>query len=161
MEPEMPTSALRICCFALPIALCCATPVDDGQGGGPPPSALTRAPPKPSKTDLPACGNRAVMARFRACKEAASKLERAPCEAAGGIWGTTGLHNGCNCPTGQGGCPCTGPGDCLGVCLLHPGSRECPASPAEATWRCSSHHDVVGCNCRFIGEGMTMSMCAD
>jgi hypothetical protein len=146
--------------FAL-LAIGCSQPDAGGQGGDPQPAAQTPAPPKPPGSRLPECGDKAVMERFKACKEAASKFDGAACEAAGGNWGNQGLHQGCNCPTGQGGCPCAASSDCLGECLLTPGSRSCPKSVAEGSWRCSAHHDVVGCNCRLVAEDMMMAMCAD
>lgn len=147
----------------LPLALAsCAKPVDEGQGTGPQPFVLPQAPFLPPKADAPGeCGDKAVIARFEACKAAAGKMAQAPCEVAGGTWGRIGLHEGCNCPTGQGDCPCKSAGDCFAECVLDPGSRGCPATAAEGNWRCTAYHDVVGCFCYLDDKGVMGSICVD
>lgn len=77
--------------------------------------------------------------------------ERKACEAAGGVWGRIGLHVGCQCPTGQGHCPCARKGDCLGACELRPDA---------GAW-CSAGHDVVGCYEYLDESGARQQVCAD
>jgi hypothetical protein len=117
--------------------------------------------PKPLRRDPLECGDKAVMARFDACKAAAAKRQQAPCEAAGGTWGWIGLHVGCNCPTGQGGCPCTAARDCLAKCVYGEGGRQCSKPPAEGNWYCAPYHDVVGCHCSLNDDGKPSAMCID
>jgi hypothetical protein len=101
------------------------------------------------------------MARFAACKAAAAKLRQGPCEAAGGKWGRIGLHEGCNCPTGQGKCPCTSARDCLAKCVLGEDSQHCPETVAEGKWYCAPNHDVVGCHCALDDDGQPSPICID
>ncbi|MCK9462784.1 MAG: hypothetical protein M0R80_24445 [Proteobacteria bacterium] len=147
----------------LPLALAsCAKPVDEGQGTGPQPFVLPQAPFLPPKVDAPReCGDEAVRSRFEACKAAAGRHEQSACEAAGGTWGRIGLHEGCNCPTGQGGCPCKRLGDCLAECVSYTNGQGCPKTPAAGTWRCTEYHDVVGCHCFLDDNGEMDSICVD
>ena len=151
------------CGFALWLLLAsCSKPSAEGQGDGPQPFLKPQAPFLPPKVDVPReCGDKAIMARFDACKAAAGKHEQAPCEAAGGTWGRIGLHEGCNCPTGQGGCPCKNAGDCLVKCVSYSNGRGCPETSAAGTWRCTEYHDVVGCHCFLDDHGSMGSICID
>jgi hypothetical protein len=98
------------------------------------------------------------MARFTACTQAAMKHEQGACEAAGGRWGQIGLHQGCNCPTGQAGCACTRAADCLSKCVAP--TQGC-ADPGTGTWQCAPYHDVVGCHCYRDAQGGVGSICID
>jgi hypothetical protein len=145
---------------AAALALACSKPAVEGAAGGPEPFYKPEAPFVVPPPRAP-CGDAAIMARFAACKAAAGRHEQAACEAAGGTWGRIGLHEGCNCPTGQGDCRCARAGDCLSRCVLDPGSGRCPESAAQGNWRCAPYHDVVGCFC-YLGEGgAPESICAD
>jgi hypothetical protein len=117
--------------------------------------------PKPLRSEPRQCGDKAVMARFDACKAAAARLEQAPCEAAGGKWGRIGLHEGCNCPTGQGQCPCAAAHDCLAKCLLGEDTQRCPDTATDGKWYCAPYHDVVGCNCSLDDDGKPSPICID
>jgi len=152
-----------LCRLALMIvAIGCSKPIEEGQGGGTGPFLQPQAPFLPPKVDVPhPCGDAAFQALFAACKAAAGKMEQVPCEAAGGTWGRIGLHEGCNCPTGQGDCPCARTGDCLAECVLDPGSRGCPETVTGGQWRCSAYHDVVGCFCYLGEDGAMGSICVD
>jgi len=159
-----------LCRLALMIvAIGCSKPVEEGQGGGPEPFLHQQAPflePQapflPPKVEVPStCGDPAIRARFEACKAAAGKHEQAPCEAAGGTWGRIGLHEGCDCPTGQGDCPCTRAEDCLAECVSYANGRGCPEAKAAGTWRCAAYHDVVGCHCFLDHKGEMGSICVD
>jgi hypothetical protein len=161
-----PTFRLSICVLALPLALACSRPAAEGQGGPEPfyvsPPQIAQPPFLPPKIEVPReCGDAAITARFAACKAAAGRMEQAACEAAGGTWGRIGLHEGCNCPTGQGGCQCARRGDCLAECVLDMGDRGCPESAAAGKWACSAYHDVVGCFCYLDDKGVMESICAD
>jgi len=158
----VPYRALIRCCLPLLLAVACSRPVDPGLADGPEPFLKPQAPFLPPKVDAPReCGDRAVMARFETCKAAAGKMEQAPCEAAGGVWGRIGLHVGCDCPTGQGDCPCASAGDCLAKCVSTSNGQGCPETKAAGAWRCTGFHDVVGCHCFLDDEGEMGSICVD
>ena len=112
---------------------------EDGDGGG--------------------CGDPAIMAGFDECIAAE---DEEPCVAAGGSWGTIGLHPdpACQCPTGQADCPCTRSTECLGSCVAVPPS---PPFGCEGVTEgsCAPVAPMVGCWCWFDEDGEMMGLCAD
>jgi hypothetical protein len=111
-------------------------------------------------SDAGLCGDPVLMARFDACRRAADQQNQGACERAGGRWGKIGLHQGCQCPTGQDRCVCTRQGDCLGRCVADGTGRGCEQTP-DRGYHCSGGHDVVGCICYRDPDGKVASICTD
>jgi len=106
---------------------------------------------------LPACGDKAVMARFAECQKATTQPA---CEAAGGTWTAIGLYPEklCVCPTGQGGCPCDRASQCLGSCRAEMVKMwDC----AGVKGSCAPASPHVGCYCWFDDDGDVDGICAD
>ncbi|MFH1532672.1 MAG: hypothetical protein ABIK09_18250 [Pseudomonadota bacterium] len=88
-----------------------------------------------------------------------SDLDADPCAEAGGTFGQFGLSPVpfCLCPSGDGGCPCDGPGDCVGICWapIDGGCQELTAGT------CSETTVMFGCFCIFQEEGEAWGICID
>jgi hypothetical protein len=104
------------------------------------------------------CGDPDVMARYGDCLGADSKMS---CEFLGGTWTTVGLapYEECQCPTGQGGCPCASSTDCLTSCVgeLDLSTWECE----NVKPTCSPVSITVGCWCYIDEEGTAQGICVD
>ena len=87
------------------------------------------------------------------------ELEEVVCIEEGGTFGKYGLSPEpfCLCPTGDGGCPCDGPNDCVGVCWA-PMDGDCQEL-TEGT--CSETQMIFGCFCIFEEEGEAWGICID
>lgn len=110
--------------------------------------------------DAAPCGDAAVAARFPPCMQT---HDQASCEQAGGTWGLIGLSHdpACQCPTGQGGCPCLAHADCLSDCIapIGPGGIFDCAGVHAGT--CSPVGDTVGCWCWLGSGGQVTPICKD
>lgn len=86
-----------------------------------------------------------VQAAYAAC---IATTVQADCENAGGTWTT---FNNCSCPTGQEGCRCSSPDDCLGGCIHEmPGQPDPPTSCSGVTQGlCRGFGPEAGCGCWF------------
>jgi|GEM_PF-2591520 len=99
-----------------------------------------------------ACGDPQVESRWETCRSAA---DEAACQAEGGNWVVS--HQYCDCPTGQGGCPCTRRSQCHGACLGD-WDGEC----TQLQGQCTSTALVLGCHCFFWDEsGIPQAVCVD
>lgn len=106
-----------------------------------------------------ACGDPEVAARLAECRAAD---DQAGCEGAGGSWGPVGLYPEpiCQCPTGQGACPCTRQTDCLSVCLAEPTSGVFGCD-GVVEGHCSPVSMTLGCWCFFDEDGAVEGICID
>jgi hypothetical protein len=112
----------------------------------------------PTSTPTP-CGDVTVMMRYRLCLGADTETE---CVTAGGTWITfpfSGME-GCQCPTGQEGCPCNRPSDCVARCYapLDGGFDSCRLVDVGT---CSGQEPEAGCWCEFVDEGEAYPFCSD
>jgi hypothetical protein len=105
------------------------------------------------------CGDPEVLARYPACRAAD---DEASCLAAGGTWTRIGLSpvEACQCPTGQGGCPCDRRTDCLTACIA-PTTGGVFACDGVTVGSCSPVGITVGCWCFFDAEGNVEGICVD
>jgi hypothetical protein len=123
--------------------------------------ALFGCPPAPTPTATPpSCGDPLVAARFGDC---VGSDNEADCVRAGGTWDRYpfGRREGCFCPTGQDGCPCSSSRDCLSFCMAEvPGDFSACADVAMGT--CSAITPVAGCFCTpsFSTNGF-IALCVD
>ena len=127
-------------------------------GWGDPCPTPTPTPTPTRRTLVPPCGDAAVMQRFAACRLATSE---SVCIAAGGAWGSYPFSHspGCLCPTGQGGCACTMPSDCVGKCYT-PGRVQACDEVLGGT--CSAVEPEGGCWCVFDPyDGRAHAFCND
>jgi hypothetical protein len=87
------------------------------------------------------------------------ELPKDKCLDAGGTWGPGGLNPNsfCHCPTGDGGCPCNGPDDCVGMCIASL-DVDCEKATEGA---CSESQATFGCFCIFMEEGKSAGICID
>jgi hypothetical protein len=102
--------------------------------------------------DVP-CGDLALKARYPACRAAVDNGQAstgADCEKVGGEWNK--VVQLCFCQTGDGGCPCGGPGECLGECSAPETGLQSCAGVGEGT--CSGDAFMWGCACRFLTSGI-------
>lgn len=91
------------------------------------------------------CGDPVVMARYPTCMASTTS---SACTSNGGTWSTQGARSVCVCPTGQDGCTCTSPSDCLALCALPVQGSECPNT---TQFTCTSKGGTQGCFCR-VGD---------
>jgi hypothetical protein len=125
------------------------------EGCGPSPTATPIPdPPTPSPTE--ACGDQETIGRFAACIAARTEPD---CVDAGGRWGPYPYSRrpGCFCETGQGGCPCSASGDCLGLCYA---DRQNSCDDAERG-RCTDEVPKAGCFCLYQSNGQLSVLCID
>ena len=105
------------------------------------------------------CGDPEVMARYRDCTAAEGADA---CATLGGTWGPLGLSPDpfCQCPTGDGDCPCTKDSDCSTLCLAPTGADGINDCSGLVEGTCSAG-PTVGCWCRFDENGEVSSICID
>jgi hypothetical protein len=107
----------------------------------------------------PECGDPDIMARYAECSSA---TDADACEALGGTWAPLGLNPDpiCQCPTGDGDCPCSQNSDCVTACLAPtgPGGIDDCAGLTEGT--CAAR-PTAGCWCMFDSPGAASSICWD
>lgn len=106
------------------------------------------------------CGDRAVLARLRECKDSRT-VKR--CLRNGGNWETTGLakRKACVCPTGQKGCPCRTSSDCAHACTapLGKGANRCEGLTRGT---CAGQAPLPGgCRCTLEPDGTARAICED
>ncbi len=118
------------------------------------PAAPTTA--TPTATPMP-CGEPATIQRYAECRQA---RDAEACAAAGGRWGLFPYSRqpGCFCRTGQEGCPCTGPDDCLGRCFDTTTFSDCSQLSIGF---CSGEEPQAGCWCQFWEPGQATGFCND
>lgn len=106
------------------------------------------------------CGDLAVAENYSKCNLADDEES---CEAAGGTWTIVGLapEPECLCPTGQGGCPCKSPADCLSSCVADFVGGQMFDCEGVTAGHCSPVSITVGCWCYFMQDGSVMGLCAD
>ena len=63
----------------------------------------------------------------------------------------------CQCPTPDGGCPCTGPDACEAGCIA-PLDAGCEGLLEGA---CAATSPSFGCYCIFVGPGQAVGLCVD
>ena len=112
-----------------------------------------------SPDDIPPCGDAEVRESYGACTAATTQTD---CEFNGGTWVPIGgdLEPSCQCPTGQGGCPCTRPSDCLSTCIGEFADNEMWDCEG-VTGHCSPVSATLGCHCWFDEDGTSTGLCAD
>ncbi len=108
----------------------------------------------------PPCGDPEVAKNYSQC---VGSDDEESCKAAGGTWTIVGLapEPECQCPTGQGGCGCKGPGDCMSTCVADFVGGEMFNCEGVTSGHCSPVSITVGCWCYFMGDGSVMGLCAD
>jgi len=105
--------------------------------------------------DAGRCGDPDKLARFQECSQSA---DEASCKAAGGAWSTGPFGEiFCDCPTGQGGCPCSSAEDCLGWCQVDD-SNGCPE---EGVGSCTARSALFGCVCVYYPHTELGLVCID
>ena len=115
--------------------------------------------PAPTPTPTPTvCGDEAKARLFAQCVQATTEPD---CVSAGGRWGRYPYSQqpGCFCDTGQGGCPCSAPEDCLGYCYTSFGGQNGCDQVTRGT--CSGELPMAGCFCVFSSEGHADGLCID
>lgn len=87
---------------------------------------------------------------------------RGACLDEGGCWGSWGLAAApsCNCPTTDGGEPCTSSDECEALCVSYEASHvnSCD-QPAAGT--CAERRSSYGCFCTPDDQGVWIPICAD
>lgn len=107
-----------------------------------------------SSATAPACGDPQVESRWAACSVATTE---SACLAAGGTW-TLSFGSYCECPTGQGGCPCNKKSQCHGMCM----ADSSPDCTTQTQGHCSELTLVNGCQCFFWDEtGLAQAVCVN
>src|ERR1035437_7610746 len=124
------------------------------------PTPTPTSPPTPTATATPptalACGDPIVAQEFAACRTA---LTESDCTRTGGRWGFNwDSGHRCFCPTGQAGCVCSGPAECLGSCYASlPAGFDCTMTQGT----CTSEEPLVECWCVFDEDGHAAGLCND
>ena len=126
-------------------------------GCGPSPT-VTSTPDPPTPTPADVCGDEAKVRQFAECIRTTTESD---CISADGRWGRYPYSQrpGCFCDTGQGGCPCSAPEDCLGDCYTSFGGQNDCDQVRRGT--CSGELPVGGCFCVFSSEGHADGLCID
>lgn len=107
-----------------------------------------------SSATAAACGDPQAESRWDACHSATTE---SACLVAGGTW-TLSFGYYCDCPTGQGGCPCNKKSQCHGMCMGD-SSTDCAT---QTQGHCSEQSLVLGCQCIFWDEsGSAQAVCVD
>ena len=110
-------------------------------------------------TAEPECGDPAVMALYGTCM---ASTDADACAALGGTWGLIGLSTepSCQCPTGDGECPCTEDADCTATCRAPTGDGGIDDCLGVTAGTCAPG-PTVGCWCLFDTAGSASAICID
>ena len=96
------------------------------------------------------CGDPALLSRIDLCMAA---TESVSCAAAGGTWTESATSSSCECPTGQGSCPCNKNSQCRGSCIAElTAPNDCAG---VASGQCSPIMRPRGCYCWFLDTSET------
>lgn len=88
-------------------------------------------------------------------------LDQAACEANGGRFGAFGLNPepSCQCPTQDGGCACTGDGQCQGACMAP--FNDGGGCDGILEGMCAAVQPQFGCFCVIFAPGEAAGLCVD